>query len=127
MVYDYRLDDAGVSRPDDDEEDEERKVNNTLFYIDFFIKTGTIRSEQNRSIFLHLIIDSLLVLQVQWVSWMESAKNIVITPDTNYADIIVPTADTIRMSFLMDKLLTNKKPVSALTDESCTSVCKRLT
>lgn len=31
MVYDYRLDDAGVSRPDDDEEDEEGKVNNTLF------------------------------------------------------------------------------------------------
>lgn len=51
--------------------------------------------------------------QVQWVSWMDSAKSIVITPETTYADIIVPTADTIRMSFLMDKLLTNKKPVSA--------------
>lgn len=54
-----------------------------------------------------------LAPQVRWVSWMDSAKSIVITPETNYADIIVPTADTIRMSFLMDKLLTNKKPVSA--------------
>lgn len=45
---------------------------------------------------------------------MESAKSVVITPETNYADIIVPTADTVRMSFLMDMLLTNKKPVSAL-------------
>lgn len=26
MVYDYRLDDAGVSRKDDEEEDEDRKV-----------------------------------------------------------------------------------------------------
>lgn len=55
--------------------------------------------------------------QVQWVSWMDDAKSIVITPETTYADIIVPTADTIRMSFLMDKLLTNKKPVSASVTE----------
>lgn len=45
---------------------------------------------------------------------MKDAKSVVITPDTNYADIIVPTADTVRMSFLMDMLLINKKPVSIL-------------
>nr|XP_046240546.1 dynein axonemal heavy chain 1 [Scatophagus argus] len=73
LVYDYRLDDAGISNLEDDDEDEERKV--------------------------------------QWVSWMNSAQSVVITPETNYADIIVPTADTVRMSFLMDLLLTNKKPV----------------
>uniref|UniRef100_A0A4W6F8M2 Dynein axonemal heavy chain 1 n=1 Tax=Lates calcarifer TaxID=8187 RepID=A0A4W6F8M2_LATCA len=73
LVYDYRLDDAGISNLEDDEEDEERKV--------------------------------------QWVSWMKYAKSVVITPETNYADIIIPTADTVRMSFLMDMLLTNKKPV----------------
>ncbi|XP_047438259.1 dynein axonemal heavy chain 1 [Mugil cephalus] len=73
LVYDYRLDDAGISYSGDDEEDGER--------------------------------------QVQWVSWMKNAQNVVITPETNYADIIVPTADTVRMSFLMDMLLTNKKPV----------------
>lgn len=27
LVYDYRLDDAGISNLEDDEEDEERKVN----------------------------------------------------------------------------------------------------
>ncbi|KAI3369512.1 hypothetical protein L3Q82_007723 [Scortum barcoo] len=73
LVYDYSLDDAGISNFEDDDEDEERKV--------------------------------------QWVSWMKSAKSVVITPETNYADIIVPTADTVRMSFLMDMLLANKKPV----------------
>ncbi|XP_069004796.1 dynein axonemal heavy chain 1 [Embiotoca jacksoni] len=71
-VYDYQLDDAGISNPEHDDE-EERKV--------------------------------------QWVKWMKYASNVVITPETNYADIIVPTADTVRMSFLMDMLLTNKKPV----------------
>uniref|UniRef100_UPI0037E91524 dynein axonemal heavy chain 1 n=1 Tax=Semicossyphus pulcher TaxID=241346 RepID=UPI0037E91524 len=73
LVYDYSLDDAGISHFEDDDEDEEHKV--------------------------------------QWVNWMKSAKSVVITPETNYADIIVPTADTVRMSFLMDMLLTNKKPV----------------
>uniref|UniRef100_A0A3Q3STI9 Dynein, axonemal, heavy chain 1 n=1 Tax=Mastacembelus armatus TaxID=205130 RepID=A0A3Q3STI9_9TELE len=73
LVYDYRLDDAGISNLEDDDEHEERKV--------------------------------------QWVSWMKYAESVVITPETNYADIIIPTADTVRMSFLMDMLLTNKKPV----------------
>ncbi|XP_062252615.1 dynein axonemal heavy chain 1 [Platichthys flesus] len=73
QVYDYRLDDAGISQFDDDDEEEEREV--------------------------------------QWVSWMECTNRVVITPSTNYADIIVPTPDTMRMSFLMDMLLTNMKPV----------------
>uniref|UniRef100_A0A3Q3E168 Dynein, axonemal, heavy chain 1 n=1 Tax=Labrus bergylta TaxID=56723 RepID=A0A3Q3E168_9LABR len=73
LVYDYRLDDAGISNFEDDDEDEDRKV--------------------------------------QWASWMKSAKSVVITPNTSYADIIVPTADTVRMAFLMDMLLANKKPV----------------
>lgn len=45
---------------------------------------------------------------------MKSAQSVEITPETNYADIIVPTAGTVRMSFLIDMLLTNKKPVSTL-------------
>ncbi|XP_030585284.1 LOW QUALITY PROTEIN: dynein heavy chain 1, axonemal-like [Archocentrus centrarchus] len=49
--------------------------------------------------------------KVQWVSWMKYAESVVITPETNYSDIIVPTANTVRMSFLLDMLLTNKKPV----------------
>ncbi|KAF3689531.1 Dynein heavy chain 1 [Channa argus] len=73
LVYDYRLDDAGISNLEEQDEDEERNV--------------------------------------QWVSWMKDAEIVEITPETNYADIIVPTADTVRMSFLMDMLLTNRKPV----------------
>uniref|UniRef100_A0A3Q3IZZ6 Dynein, axonemal, heavy chain 1 n=1 Tax=Monopterus albus TaxID=43700 RepID=A0A3Q3IZZ6_MONAL len=73
LVYDYRLDDAGISNLEDDDENEGKKV--------------------------------------QWVSWMNYAESVLITPETNYADIIVPTADTVRMSFLVDMLLTNKKPV----------------
>lgn len=45
---------------------------------------------------------------------MKNVQNVVITPETNYADIIVPTADTVRISFLMDMLLTNEKPVSTV-------------
>ncbi|KAG7256266.1 hypothetical protein CRUP_029316 [Coryphaenoides rupestris] len=48
--------------------------------------------------------------QVQWAGWMEHAPNVVITPETSYADIIVPTLDTVRTSFLLDMLLTNRKP-----------------
>ncbi|XP_060766195.1 dynein axonemal heavy chain 1 [Neoarius graeffei] len=77
LVYDYRLDDAGISQLHEDEEDENRR-------------------------------------EVQWVNWMKYANNIVITPETSYADIIVPTADTVRMSFLLDMLLSNKKPVLCL-------------
>lgn len=33
MVYDYRLDDAGVSSKDDDEEDEHRKVSHALVQL----------------------------------------------------------------------------------------------
>lgn len=51
------------------------------------------------------------MFQVQWVNWMKYAQEVVITPETNYSDIIVPTVNTVRMSFLIDMLLSNKKPV----------------
>lgn len=51
------------------------------------------------------------MFQVQWVSWMKYAQEVVITPETSYSDIIVPTVNTVRMSFLIDMLLSNKKPV----------------
>ncbi|XP_037831220.1 dynein heavy chain 1, axonemal isoform X2 [Kryptolebias marmoratus] len=72
LVYDYRLDDAGISNMENDKEDER---------------------------------------QVQWVSWMKNTERVTIPPETSFTDIFVPTADTVRMSFLMDLLLTNKKPV----------------
>lgn len=58
------------------------------------------------------------MLQIQWVSWMKYAKDVVITPETSYSDIIVPTVDTVRMSFLTDMLLSNKKPVGSSESHS---------
>lgn len=63
------------------------------------------------------------MLQVQWVNWMKYAQEVVITPETSYSDIIVPTVDTVRMSFLIDMLLSNKKPVGSF-DSHCT--CSQL-
>ncbi|XP_026131005.1 dynein heavy chain 1, axonemal isoform X1 [Carassius auratus] len=76
LVYDYNLDDAGISCFDEEEEEEDGKER-----------------------------------KVQWVNWMKYAQEVVITPETSYSDIIVPTVDTVRMSFLIDMLLSNKKPV----------------
>ncbi|XP_043932324.1 dynein axonemal heavy chain 1 [Protopterus annectens] len=73
LVYDYRIDDAGISSKMDEEEEE--------------VKT------------------------VHWVKWMDSALEVVLTPEMHYSDIIVPTQDTIRMSHLLEMLLLNKKPV----------------
>ena len=43
---------------------------------------------------------------------MECTPNVVIDKETSYSDIIVPTLDTVRTSFLLDMLLANRKPVS---------------
>lgn len=55
------------------------------------------------------------MFQVQWVNWMKYAQKVVISPETSYSDIIVPTVNTVRMSFLIDMLLSNKKPVCSFT------------
>lgn len=47
------------------------------------------------------------------MKWMNSSAPFTMTPDTNYCNLIVPTMDTMQMAFLLDKLLTNHKPVSA--------------
>ncbi|XP_022353638.1 dynein heavy chain 1, axonemal [Enhydra lutris kenyoni] len=75
LVFDYRLEDAGISSSNDDEdEDEEGK-------------------------------------QVAWVKWMDSSTPFTMMPDTSYCNIIVPTMDTVQMSYLLDMLLINHKPV----------------
>lgn len=53
--------------------------------------------------------------QVAWVKWMDSSAPFTMMPDTNYCNIIVPTMDTMQMSYLLGMLLTNNKPVSAPT------------
>ncbi|XP_035886761.1 dynein heavy chain 1, axonemal isoform X2 [Phyllostomus discolor] len=74
LVFDYRLDDAGISNINDEDEEEEGK-------------------------------------QVAWVKWMDSSAPFTMMPDTNYCNIIVPTMDTVQMSYLLGMLLTNHKPV----------------
>ena len=43
MVYDYRLDDAGISNFEDEDEDEERKVNRLCIIIQIVHAAKTIR------------------------------------------------------------------------------------
>lgn len=56
---------------------------------------------------------SYLWFQIAWVKWMDSSTPFTMMPDTNYCNIIVPTMDTVQMSYLLDMLLINHKPVSA--------------
>lgn len=44
---------------------------------------------------------------------MDSSVPFTMIPDTNYCNIIVPTMDTMQMSYLLGMLITNHKPVSA--------------
>uniref|UniRef100_A0A674D5A9 Dynein axonemal heavy chain 1 n=1 Tax=Salmo trutta TaxID=8032 RepID=A0A674D5A9_SALTR len=63
-------------------------------------------TDQLNSLFIRFLqVTQTAAQQVHWVSWMKSAQNVVITPETSYSDIIVPTPDTVRISFLMDMLL----------------------
>lgn len=75
LVYDYSLEDGGVSRKDDDDDDER--------------KAG----------------------EVKWVSWMANVVQPDIPPEMNFSDIIVPTMDLVRGSFVLEMLLTNNKKV----------------
>ncbi|XP_043978634.1 dynein axonemal heavy chain 1 isoform X2 [Gambusia affinis] len=49
--------------------------------------------------------------KVQWANWMKHSKGAVITTHMSYEEIFIPTPDTERMSYLMDLLLTNMKPL----------------
>ncbi|RDD38836.1 Dynein heavy chain 1, axonemal [Trichoplax sp. H2] len=48
---------------------------------------------------------------VSWVRWIDSVEEFAIPIDSRFADVIVPTTDTIRGSYLLNLLLTNKKRV----------------
>ncbi|XP_065895241.1 dynein axonemal heavy chain 1-like isoform X2 [Dysidea avara] len=82
LVYDYQLDDGGVSgaskTDDDDDIDEKSK------------SAGAT---------------------IQWIGWMDQCGELSVDATMRYSDIIVPTLDTIRCSFLIELLLTNNKKV----------------
>ena len=54
------------------------------------------------------------MLQVKWVSWMANVSQPDIPADMNYSDIIIPTMDLVRGSFLLEMLLVNNKKVSSI-------------
>lgn len=51
------------------------------------------------------------MLQVKWVNWMANTVMPDIPPEMNFSDIIVPTMDLVRGSFVLEMLLTNNKKV----------------
>lgn len=53
----------------------------------------------------------LHVLQVKWVNWMANTAMPDIPSEMNFSDIIVPTMDLVRGSFVLEMLLTNNKKV----------------
>ncbi len=55
------------------------------------------------------------VQSIQWSGWMDDMTTYAVDPSKPYADIIVPTLDTVRGSFMIELLLTNDKQVSPPT------------
>jgi len=49
--------------------------------------------------------------QVSWKNWMENLSEFKISADAKFADIIVPTMDTIRCTFVLELLLCCQKTV----------------
>ncbi|XP_022110107.1 dynein heavy chain 1, axonemal-like isoform X1 [Acanthaster planci] len=101
-VYDYKLDDGGISkRPskDDEEEEEAGKRKEAL------LSTGS-----------HTAASIEVFTEVHWLDWMHGMGERKINPEMRYSDIIVPTADTVRGAHLLEMLLTNKKRVLTVGD-----------
>lgn len=48
---------------------------------------------------------------IQWKNWMTSLPELVLTHDTKFSDIIVPTIDNIRNAHLIELLIKNDKTV----------------
>jgi dynein heavy chain len=76
LVYDYKLEDGGVSAAKSDDDDDEGVEH-----------------------------------EIGWVSWMKGVSMPNIVPETRFSDIIVPTLDLVRGSFLVNLLTTNAKKI----------------
>ncbi|XP_060076356.1 dynein axonemal heavy chain 1-like, partial [Ylistrum balloti] len=50
-------------------------------------------------------------VEVTWRNWLYGLGEFTVAPDTKFADIIVPTIDTIRSAAILEKLLLNRKTV----------------
>jgi len=68
----------------------------------------------------HSIHGNVVPIQIQWIGWMDRSVDLLVDATMRYSDIIVPTLDTVRCSFLIELLLTNNKKVSVAL---CAVVC----
>nr|XP_013047409.2 dynein axonemal heavy chain 1 isoform X1 [Anser cygnoides]XP_047928500.1 dynein axonemal heavy chain 1 isoform X1 [Anser cygnoides]XP_047928502.1 dynein axonemal heavy chain 1 isoform X1 [Anser cygnoides]XP_047928506.1 dynein axonemal heavy chain 1 isoform X1 [Anser cygnoides] len=56
-------------------------------------------------------LDEDVIREVCWEKWLDPTAEFTMVPETNFADIIVPTVNTVRMAQLLGLLLINCKPV----------------
>lgn len=85
LVYDYKLDDAGITKTGHDEDEEEEDE-----------------------------ADDAKKKPVCWRNWMHGRPPFEVPPEAKFSDIIVPTLDTVRSSFILQLLLSNNKTVLAI-------------
>lgn len=52
--------------------------------------------------------------EMRWVDWMATAPEYRCNPDTPFADIMVPTPDTVRYTFVMRNLILSGHHVLAV-------------
>ena len=115
LVYDYQLDDGGVSgtskTDDDDDIDEKSKsAGATVCVVCVCVCVHCV------CVCVHIMetvnVYCVYPYQIQWIGWMDQCGELSVDATMRYSDIIVPTLDTIRCSFLIELLLTNNKKVS---------------
>ena len=54
--------------------------------------------------------------ELKWVEWMRTIPEYVPNPDAPFSQVIVPTADTVRYAYVIDKLLLSDKHVLCVGD-----------
>jgi dynein heavy chain len=48
---------------------------------------------------------------LNWINWIDSIQVPSVAPGTSFNDILIPTQDTVRYTYLLDLLITNNKPL----------------
>ena len=64
-----------------------------------------------------LLTVQVVMLQVKWISWMTGVTMPTIPPEMNFSDIIIPTMDLVRGSFVLEMLLINNKKVRYISKD----------
>lgn len=72
---------------------------------DYLVDDGGIFDEPNEE-----EEEEKTVRSISWKNWMSDFPPLVLNNETKFSDIIVPTIDNVRSSFLVELLLKNDKP-----------------